>query len=101
MKKILTIIAMGVLCLCMCTSCSDICEDAYMAENMYKYYKDMDGGSAAAMKYEAEFKELYQSMTEVERRRYKSYRKRMNQEAAQLRQQEETIKAEALQMLND
>ena len=98
MKKMI-IIAMGVLC--MCTSCSDIKEDAYMAENLYKYYKNMDGGSAAAMKYEKEFKELYQSMTEVERRQYKTYRKRMNQEAAQFRQQEEIIKAEANAMLNE
>lgn len=100
MKKILTIIAMGVLCLCV-TSCSDVCEEAYMAELNYKYWKGVNPYSSAAIQYEKEFMELYQGMSEVERRQYKTYRKRMEQEAAQLRQQEETVKAEANAMLNE
>ena len=100
MKKIMTIIAMGVLCLCV-TSCSDICEEAYTAEQMYKYYKDLNGGYAAAMQYKQEFLNLYQSMTDSQQRRYKVYRERMNTEARELRSIEENTKAEALKMLEE
>ena len=42
MKKILTIIAMGVLCMCV-TSCSDICEEAYIKEQEYKLFREKVG----------------------------------------------------------
>ena len=98
MKKIMTIIAMGILCMC-ATSCSDVIEDAYMAEQYYKLYR-AEGRADAAL-YKAEFMEYYQSMSESERERYKAYRKQMDEEARKFASMEKNIKAEAEQMLNE
>ena len=100
MRKMIFTIAMGVLCLCV-TSCSDICEDAYVAEQMYKHYKSMDGGSAAAAQYEAEFMELYTSMSYNQRERYKAYREHMDTEARELATMEQHIKDEVRAMLSE
>lgn len=99
MKKIMTIIAMGVLCLCV-TSCSSKIEEAYVAECQYKYYKSIDGHAAAAQ-FEAEFMELYTSMTYDQQQRYKEYRKAMEVEAIELATYMEHTKEEARAMLND
>ena len=96
MKKIMTIIVMGVMCI---TSCTDKYEDAYMAEKMYKYHKSLR--SPSSVKYEEEFMELYTSMTDEERTRYKFYRNKMDTEARELRTIEELIEKEARTMLNE
>lgn len=98
MKRMMTIIAMGVMCMCV-TSCTDKYEEAYMAEQMYKYHKSLC--SPSSIRYEGEFMELYTSMTDEERTRYKSYREHMDTEARELRTIEERIKAEAQAMLNE
>ena len=100
MKKMIFTIAVGVLCM-FATSCSNKFEDAYMAENLFKYYKDLSGGGAAALQYKEQFVELYTSMTEEERARYKSYREHMDKEARELRAAEEKAEAEAKAMLGD
>lgn len=98
MKKIMTIIAMGVLCMCV-TSCYDICEEAYIKEQEYKLFREK--GWADSTLYKNEFIELYQSMTYKEQQRYKSYREQMEAEALELRSIEAYTRAEALQMLGE
>lgn len=98
MKKMIVTIAMGVLCLCV-TSCSDICEEAYIKEQEYKLYREKGWTDAHLRK--QEFLDLYQSMTYKEQQRYKAYRERMDTEARELRTIEEQTKAEALKMLEE
>lgn len=98
MKKIMIIIAMGVLCICV-TSCSDICKDAYMAEQAYKLYKEK-GWSDSAL-YKNEFIEMYQSMTYKEQQRYKSYREKMDAELREQAAVEDFARMEALKMLSE
>ena len=98
MKKILTIIAMGVLCMCV-TSCSDICEEAYIKEQEYKLFREK--GWADSTLYKNEFIELYQSMSYKEQQRYKAYREHMEAEALELRTIEAYTRAEALKMLSE
>lgn len=98
MKKIMTIIAMGVLCMCV-TSCSDICEEAYIKEQEYKLFREK--GWADSTLYKNEFIELYQSMSYKEQQRYKSYREHMEAEALELRSIEAYTRAEALKMLSE
>ena len=98
MKKMIFTIAMGVLCMCV-TSCSDICKDAYMAEQAYKLYREK--GWSDSTLYKNEFIEMYQSMTYNEQQRYKSYREKMDTELRELATIEAQTKAEALQMLNE
>lgn len=98
MKKIMTIIAMGVLCMCV-TSCYDICEEAYIKEQEYKLFREK--GWADSTLYKNEFIELYQSMSYKEQQRYKAYREHMDTEARELRTIEEQTRAEALQMLGE
>ena len=94
----MTIIAMGVLCMCV-TSCYDICEEAYIKEQEYKLFREK--GWADSTLYKNEFIELYQSMTYKEQQRYKSYREQMEAEALELRSIEAYTRAEALQMLGE
>lgn len=98
MKKMIFTIAMGVLCMCV-TSCSDICEEAYVAEQTYKHYREK--GWADSLVYKNEFIDLYQSMTYDQQQRYKSYREHMNTEAREMASILKTTKAEALQMLSE
>ena len=97
MKKIM-IIAMGVLCICV-TSCSDICKDAYMAEQAYKLYKEK--GWSDSVLYKNEFIEMYQSMTYKEQQRYKSYREKMDAELREQAAVEDFARMEALKMLSE
>ena len=98
MKKMIFTIAMGVLCMCV-TSCSDICEEAYIKEQEYKLFREK--GWADSTLYKNEFIEIYQSMSYKEQQRYKSYREHMNTEAFELRMIEEHTRAEALQILEE
>ena len=98
MRKIMIIIAMGVLCMCV-TSCSYIYEQAYVAEQEYKLFREK-GWSDSTM-YKHEFIEMYQSMSYKEQQKYKAYRERMNAEARELAFMEAQIKAEAEQMLSE
>lgn len=98
MKKMIFTIAMGVLCLCV-TSCSDICEEAYVAEQTYKHYRE--NGYADSLVYKKEFIELYQSMTYDQKQQYKEYRRVMEVEAIELATYLEHTEAEALQMLSE
>lgn len=98
MKKIMIIIAMGVLCICV-TSCSDICKDAYMAEQAYKLYKEK--GWSDSVLYKNEFIEMYQSMTYKEQQRYKSYREKMDAELREQAAVEYFARMEALKMLSE
>ena len=98
MKKIMTIIAMGVLCMCV-TSCSDICEKAYIKEQEYKLFREK--GWADSTLYKNEFIQLYQSMSYDQQQEYKEYRKAMEVEAIELATYLEHTKTEALQMLNE
>ena len=98
MKKIMIIIAMGVLCMCV-TSCSDICKDAYMAEQAYKKYREK--GWSDSTLYKNEFIEMYQSMTYNEQQRYKAYREHMDAELREQAAAEDFARLEALKMLNE
>lgn len=91
-------IAMGVLCLCV-TSCSDLCKDAYMAEQAYKLYREK--GWADSTLYKNEFIEMYQSMNYNEQQRYKSYREHMDAELREQAAAENFARLEALKMLNE
>ena len=97
MKKIM-IIAMGVFCMCV-TSCSDICKDAYMAEQAYKLYREK--GWADSTLYKNEFIEMYQSMSRYEQQKYKSYREQMDAELREQAAAEYFARLEALKMLNE
>lgn len=97
MKKIM-IMVMGVLCMCV-TSCSNIYEQAYVAEQEYKLFREK--GWADSTLYKNEFIELYQSMSYQEQQEYKAYRERMNTEAFELRTIEAYTRAEALKMLQE
>ena len=98
MKKIMIIIAMGVLCICV-TSCSDTCKDAYMAEQAYKLYKEK--GWSDSVLYKNEFIEMYKSMTYKEQQRYKSYREKMDAELREQAAVEDFARMEALKMLSE
>jgi hypothetical protein len=98
MKRMMTIIAMGVLCMCV-TSCSDICKDAYMAEQAYKLYRNK--GWSDSTLYKNEFIEMYQSMTYKEQQRYKSYREKMDAELREQAAVEDFARMEALKMLSE
>jgi hypothetical protein len=98
MKKMIFTIAMGVLCMCV-TSCSDICKDAYMAEQAYKLCREK--GWADSTLYKNEFIEMYQSMTYKEQQRYKSYREKMDAELREQAAVEDFARMEALKMLSE
>ena len=98
MKKTIIAIAMGVLCLC-ATSCVNVYEDAYVAEQTYKHYREK--GWADSLTYKQEFIDLYQSMTYAQQKKYKSYRERMDTESREMRAMEEFSRLEALKMLSE
>ena len=98
MKRMMTIIAMGVMCMCV-TSCSDICKDAYMAEQAYKLYREK--GWSDSTLYKNEFIEMYQSMNYNEQQRYKAYREHMDAELREQAAEEDFARLEALKMLNE
>ena len=98
MKKTIITIAMGVLCLCV-TSCTNVYEDAYVAEQTYKHYREK--GWVDSLMYKQEFIDLYQSMTYKQQQKYKSYRERMDTESREVRAMEESARLEALQMLSE
>ena len=98
MKKMIFTIAMGVLCMCV-TSCSNSYEQAYVAEQEYKLFREK--GWEDSTLYKNEFIELYQSMSYQEQQEYKTYRERKNTEAFELRTIEAYTRAEALKMLEE
>lgn len=98
MKKTILSIAMGVLCLC-ATSCGNVYESAYEAEQTYKLYREK--GWSDSLRYKNEFIDIYQNMTFKEQQRYKSYREKMDAELRELASMEEFARLEALQMLNE
>lgn len=94
MKKMIITIAMGVLCLCV-TSCSDIYEDAYMAEIFYR--DAVKRNDAMELKYKQDFLNLWHSMTDDERIEYRNYRSYMESETEQMKK----IEQEAIELLNE
>lgn len=94
MKKIMIIIAMGVLCICV-TSCSDICKDAYMAEILYR--DAVKRNDAMELKYKEDFLNIWCSMSDEERTEYRNYRTYMERETEQMM----AIEREAIDLLNE
>lgn len=94
MKKMIIIAAMAVLCLC-ATSCSDVYQDAYMAEILYR--DAVKRNDAMEVKYKQEFLDIWHSMTDDERIEYRNYRSSMESETEQMMK----IEQEAIELLNE
>ncbi len=93
MKKIM-IMAACVFSMLM-TSCSDIYQDAYMAEILYR--DAVKRNDAMELKYKEDFLNIWCSMSEEERTEYRNYRTYMEREAEQMM----SIEREAIDLLNE
>lgn len=98
MKKIMTFLAVSfALSL---TSCTNVYERAYALETNYQYVKSISD-STAVLEYGNKFMDLWLSMTDHERERYKSYRKRMSKESERELKQLRSIESEGRALLNE
>lgn len=93
MKKIM-IMAACVFSMLM-TSCSDIYQDAYMAEILYR--DAVKRNDAMELKYKEDFLNIWCSMSDEERTEYRNYRTYMERETEQMM----AIEREAIDLLNE
>lgn len=101
MKKVIITIVLGFTAL-LATSCTDIYEEAYQAEMLYKAKKDSPEKVRGSLdEYQAQFMAIYESMTRKEQELYKRRRAVWNREAKADYEATKRAQFEAIEMLNN
>lgn len=101
MKKVIITIVLGFTAL-LATSCTDIYEEAYQAEMLYKAKKETPEQVRGSLEeYQDRFMEIYESMTRNEQKLYKRRRAVWNREAKADYEAMKRAQFEALEMLNN
>ena len=101
MKKIIIAIVLGFTAL-FATSCTDIYEEAYQAEMLYKAKKESPEMVRGSLdEYQAKFVSLYESMSAKEQELYKRRRAAWNRKAKSDYEAMQRAQSEAIEMLNN
>lgn len=101
MKKIIIAIVLGFTAL-FATSCTDIYEEAYQAEMLYKAKKESPEMVRGSLdEYQAKFMAIYESMTREEQKLYKRRRAAWNRKATKDYEAMKRAQFEAIEMLNN
>ena len=101
MKKSIVFVVLVLIAISV-SSCGNIYEDAYEAEQLYKAKKAEPKLVRGTLEgYEAKFLSIYESMTRNEQIRYKAYRERENKRMARELEEIKRVKTEAVKMLNN
>ena len=101
MKKITITIVLSLIAL-MATSCTNIYEEAYQAEMLYKAKKETPEQVRGSLEeHQARFLNMYKAMDRREQRTYRIYRARWNKEAKDDWEAMKRAEFEAIEMLNN